>query len=258
MPFDIGRFLETGGKYMYDILSEQKKYKNKMDEIEAKIRTEGEEAERKRQANMQETYIDAWIRMISSDAYTPETKRTITQEWSTQGLIPFTLPGLGMAPTPTGIPTAGVEGLYREGYTAPEIGEAPRMFEAPAVEPKEPTVAERKLGLNAQQVAASLERGYKLTKDIAGRVTSVAIDGEKDAAIKASIEMGWAPGTPEYQQYIAPAIDKWWETKGKFDVLKKDPVVRKQVKTILKAKKIKPTEENIDKFIVNNYDKLME
>lgn len=272
------------------MLLEDVKHKKKMKELDEEFRLRQDEEERKRQADMQETYIDAWTRIISSDAYTPETKRTITQEWSNQGLIPFSLPGMGMAPTPTGIPTAGVKGLYREGYTAPEIGEAPRMFEAPAVEPKErtygatkeeweekkrfeqkikgPTVAERKLGLNAQQVAAALERGLKITKEaLTGRITSVPIGGTlkgiaqaatKEDAIRASIEMGWAPGTPEYEQHIAPAIDKWWETEGKFDALKKDPAVRKEVRIILKGNKIRPTEENIDKFIMNNYDKLME
>lgn len=282
MPFDIGKFLETGGKYAYEILSEQKKYKNKMDEIEAKIKAETAEDNRKAQAKMQETYIDAWARIMGSDTHTPGTKRAITRDWANQGLIPPLL-GLGIAPTPTEIPTAGTTMPGELPSLRPEdVAGVGALFEPAAEEPKEraygftkeeyetkekfkaklkgPSVAERKLGMDAVSVAALIRQGLRVEKTVMGEQRFDLTD--KQRAIDFAGEMGWTKDTPEYQQHIAPAIEEWWRRyqPQKIAELKGNNAVRKAVKRHLKKeprlKGVKIDNEVIDIYIEAELEKV--
>ena len=265
MPFDIGRFLETGGKYMYDILSEQKKYKNKMDEIEAKIRAEGEEAERKRQDNFVEAGMDFIENIITSGKFNPETNRAIYQSGLEMGLPLPILPGMEIAPTPTGIPTragavmpggvAGMEGLPP--LRPEDVAGAGALFEAPAVEPKPPTVAERKLGMDAVSVAALINQGVRTQRSRLGGEVRINLTSREDA-INFAGEMGWTADTPEYKQHIAPAIERWF---GRYSVdevnrMKTDRAIRKRVRKILRESDRDDSPENIDIFIERNWQRL--
>lgn len=140
MPrFDIGQFMEQGGKFAYEILSEQKKYKNKMDEIEAKIKGEREEKEKERQSAALKGAFTASVNLLGSGNINAPTKRYIEQSYVIPLAQQLGIPYVPIVQAETTMPggDVGVEGLYNGGYTPPEPNM--QLFGAPVEEPKERT-----------------------------------------------------------------------------------------------------------------------
>lgn len=286
MPrFDIGKFMETGGKYAYEILSEEKKYKKKMDEIEARIKGEKEEEEKKRQANLQEGIFTGFVSLLGDPDVDAFTKRTIYQ-----GHILPVLTGMGQAtPTQAGTTmpggTAGVEGLPP--LRPEDVAGAGALFEAPPEEPekypqtrgevreheefkaglKKPAGAMGEVSLeNLEQkyrkAASDIRRGKILRTGWGGMKREVKFATPEIAINEIQSEYGIGPTDKRglWDKHITKEIDTrfpgYLESPEKYEVeqFKKDPLIRKKIKTHLrKDLKIRDvTEEKIDMYIERN------
>lgn len=204
---DWGGAVKGGLEGIEAMLLENIKHKKRVAELQDKYRWEVEERERDREDTRRELGIGVWENVLRGD-FNPYTKQKFTQWVIEQGWVD---PGLLSTPTPA-IPKAefgtpeywqqGIGGLHSDGYTPPDTGEVPRLFEALAVEPKPQTVAgdkrlfapapskpktptpvaPEKLREQAYRLTTSIMRGPQFQDLLSGLDPKARIKFEKDFA----------------------------------------------------------------------------
>lgn len=234
--------------YFAEMAKEKEKHKNKLDEIEAALMATLKEREAIEKAGIEKermklrgdlfgNIVDVW----KSDA-SPELKQATTNmnldllEKMILGK-PVQMGGPVRGPTPEEALMGQTE------VRPPQIPDLPyvmgrpitrKMFE-PAPEapkpPKPPSVAERKLKMDAISVASLIRQGQRIMGTQYGGKVQTPLISREDAVGFAG-EEGWIAGTPEFDKYIAPAIEEYQTKIGipaKAEELLKDRKVKKAV-----------------------------
>lgn len=271
---------------LYDKIKQERKRKEEDDKFKTEIEKLDYQFQLGIREGQQETYRDIFgdekypikTRVMAGQQLGIVPEQVLAGEWGTpeywQGMRPLR--------------PEEIEGVGREMFGEPAVAEEEKTYKEKVTEwiernpdtpypglsmeqthkvvgayvapEKGPTVAERKLGMDAVSVAALIRQGLRTERTALGEqrfnLTS------KQRAIDFAGEMGWTEKDPEYQQQIAPAIEEWWTRyqPQKTAELKRNSAVRKAVKRHLKKeprlKGVKIDNEAIDIYIEAELEKV--
>lgn len=273
MPFDIGKFLETGGKYAYEILSEQEKHKKKLGQIKAEMDAEAEKQNKIATAAYKRAKMVSEIGLLGQD-WVPDAQKAIIA--GKYGLIPSgVVPSVGVEEKPSRLPGDVTKWPESERLTPAGPGVAPTKARVPTPKEKFVTGLKERRGeiswqkfqgtgeqRNAIEAQSAILSGEIHRQDMMGKPLPGILIGKmtrEQATVQVGKYLNRGPTSPYWDKYEGAVLDKMYPKKkpippARIRALKENRGARLAARKHLKSKGKPYHQGAINMFIEKNAD----